>query len=96
MRKEEVVRFSKAKDDVEFAKILKARSLGPEHLETQIQLRRGVRVCVFSLLDCVIIDDIPQVLRDRIQKLEEHLVASKKRLSQLKLGKPGLRYVRVN
>lgn len=44
MRKEEVVRFSKAKDDAEFAKILKARSLGPEHLETQIQLRRGVRV----------------------------------------------------
>ncbi|KAI0701221.1 hypothetical protein BC835DRAFT_1411616 [Cytidiella melzeri] len=74
MRKEEVVRFSKAKDDAEFANILKARSLGPEHLETQIHLRRGVRV-----------------LRDRIQKLEDHMHASKKRLGQLKLGKPGVR-----
>jgi nucleoporin NUP159 len=48
MRKEEVIRFSKAKDDAEYAKILKTRSLGPEHLETQIQLRRGVRVRVVS------------------------------------------------
>lgn len=46
MRKEEVVRFSKAKDDADFSKMLKARSLGPELLETQIQLRRGVRVWI--------------------------------------------------
>lgn len=44
MRKEEIVRFSKANNDVEFAKMLKARTLGPEHLETQAQLRRGIRV----------------------------------------------------
>lgn len=36
---------------------------------------------------------LSQLLRDRIQKLEEHLMASKKRLSQLKMGKAGLRYV---
>lgn len=74
MRKEEIVRFSKANNDAEFAKMLKSRTLGPEHLETQAQLRRGIRL-----------------LRDRIQKLEEHLAASKKRLSQLKMGKAGLR-----
>lgn len=44
-RKEEIGRFNRAKDDKEFAKMLKARSLGPEHLEAQAQLRRAIRVC---------------------------------------------------
>lgn len=43
-RKEEISRFNKAKDDNEFSKMLKARTLGPEHLETQTQLRRNIRV----------------------------------------------------
>ena len=34
-----------------------------------------------------------QLLRDRIQKLEEHLESSKKRYSQLKAGKAGLKSV---
>ncbi|KAF9463874.1 hypothetical protein BDZ94DRAFT_1282304 [Collybia nuda] len=73
-RREEISRFNKAKDDNEFAKMLKARTLGPEHLETQTQLRRNIRA-----------------MRDRIEKLEEHLKTSKKKLSQLNSGKPGLR-----
>ena len=44
MRKEEIVRFSKASTDNEFARMLKARSLGPDHVETQSQLRRSIRV----------------------------------------------------
>jgi nucleoporin NUP159 len=44
-RKEEIVRFNKAKTDTEFAKMLKVRTLGPEHLETQSQLRRDISVC---------------------------------------------------
>ncbi|EED81972.1 predicted protein [Postia placenta Mad-698-R] len=43
MRKEEIVRFSKASMDAEFARMLKARTLGPEHLETQSHLRRDIR-----------------------------------------------------
>ncbi|KIP11058.1 hypothetical protein PHLGIDRAFT_125171 [Phlebiopsis gigantea 11061_1 CR5-6] len=74
MRKEEIVRFSKANSDAEFAKMLKTRTLGPEHLETQTQLRRGIRL-----------------LRDRVQKLEDHLESSKKRINQLNTGKAGLR-----
>ncbi|RXW21719.1 hypothetical protein EST38_g4114 [Candolleomyces aberdarensis] len=42
-RREEIARFNKAKTDPEFAKMLKTRSLGPEHSETQTQLRRGIR-----------------------------------------------------
>ncbi|KAF7306316.1 hypothetical protein MIND_00422800 [Mycena indigotica] len=42
-RREEVGRFLKAQHDKDFAKMLKARSLGPEHLETQTHLRRTVR-----------------------------------------------------
>lgn len=47
MRKEEISRFNRAKSDAEFAKMLKIRTLGPEHLETQNQLRRDIRVCVY-------------------------------------------------
>lgn len=43
-RKEEIARFSKASKDPEFARVVKARTLGPDHLETQSQLRRGIRV----------------------------------------------------
>ena len=43
-RKEEIARFSKAKADPDFAKMLKARTLGPEAAETQSQLRKQIRV----------------------------------------------------
>ncbi|KAK7032888.1 hypothetical protein R3P38DRAFT_2919513 [Favolaschia claudopus] len=42
-RREEIGRFIKAQHDNDFAKMLKARTLGPEHLETQTHLRRSVR-----------------------------------------------------
>lgn len=43
-RREEIARFNKAKDDKDFARMLKARTLGPEHSETQTQLRKSIRV----------------------------------------------------
>ena len=43
-RKEEIERFSKASKDTDFAKMLKARILSPDHIETQSQLRREIRV----------------------------------------------------
>ncbi|KAJ7086057.1 hypothetical protein B0H15DRAFT_1023152 [Mycena belliarum] len=73
-RREEIGRFLKAQHDNDFAKMLKARTLGPEHLETQTHLRRSIRA-----------------MQDRIQKLESHLQASKKRLSRANAGNPGLR-----
>ncbi|KAH9481729.1 hypothetical protein JR316_0006256 [Psilocybe cubensis] len=42
-RKEEIARFHKAKDDKDFAKMLKSRTLGPEHIETQTHLRKNIR-----------------------------------------------------
>ncbi|KAJ3728788.1 hypothetical protein C8R42DRAFT_545103, partial [Lentinula raphanica] len=42
-RREEIARFNKAKSDNEFLKMLKSRTLGPEHLENQTQLRRNIR-----------------------------------------------------
>ncbi|KAF9000641.1 hypothetical protein BDQ17DRAFT_1426983 [Cyathus striatus] len=42
-RKEEISRFDKAKNDTDFAKMLRSRTLGPEHLESQTQLRRSIR-----------------------------------------------------
>ncbi|KAI0833742.1 hypothetical protein BC628DRAFT_1492442 [Trametes gibbosa] len=42
-RKEEIARFHRASQDTEFARMLKARTLSPDHLETQAQLRREIR-----------------------------------------------------
>lgn len=44
--KEEVVRFSKAKADPEFARMLKDRKLGPDAAEIQNQLRKQIRVSI--------------------------------------------------
>ena len=52
-RKEGIARFSEASTDAEFARILKARTLGPEHLETQSQLRRQIRVSTTYLIGCL-------------------------------------------
>ena len=41
-KKEEIARFNKARTDTEFAKLLKVRTLGPEYLEIQSQLRRDI------------------------------------------------------
>ncbi|KAF7317019.1 hypothetical protein HMN09_00436300 [Mycena chlorophos] len=62
-RREEVGRFLKAQNDKEFAKMLKARTLGPEHLETQTQLRRGVRT----------IQDRIQKLESNLQESKKRL-----------------------
>ena len=43
-RKEEIVRFDKARSDVEFGRMLRARILSPEQTELQTQLRRDIRV----------------------------------------------------
>jgi hypothetical protein len=48
-RKEEIARFNKARTDQSFARMLKSRTLGPDHIEMQTQLRRDIRVCVVLL-----------------------------------------------
>lgn len=73
-KREEIIRFDKARTDAEFAKMLKVRTLGPEYLEIQTQLRRDIRA-----------------IRDRVQKLEDHLQASKRKLQEFKTGKPRFR-----
>ncbi|EMD33399.1 hypothetical protein CERSUDRAFT_118001 [Gelatoporia subvermispora B] len=74
IRKEEIVRFSKASQDDEFAKMLKTRTLGPEHLETQNQLRREIR----SIRDRV------QQLEDHIQSSKKKLKEMKSGKAQVK------------
>ena len=43
-RKEEIARFDKALNNPDFARMLKTRNLGPEHVEKQARLRKQVRV----------------------------------------------------
>lgn len=42
-RKEEIARFSKARNNPDFSRMLKTRNLGPEHMEKQAKLRKQVR-----------------------------------------------------
>lgn len=70
-RREEISRLDQAKNDADFSQMLKSRTLGPEHHETQMQLRKAIR-------------DI----RDRVTKLEQHLEASKVKLTRSTQGKP--------
>ncbi|KAF8838595.1 hypothetical protein BDN67DRAFT_70954 [Paxillus ammoniavirescens] len=90
-RKEEIIRFNRAKTDTEFAKMLKVRTLGPEYTEAQSQLRRDIRVGFLISEGRSSYHIHQQAIRDRVQKLEDHLQASKKRINELKLGRPGLR-----
>ncbi|KAF7424308.1 hypothetical protein PC9H_009615 [Pleurotus ostreatus] len=73
-RREEISRLDQAKNDADFSQMLKSRTLGPEHHETQMQLRKAIR-------------DI----RDRVTKLEQHLEASKVKLSRSTQGKPAFK-----
>ncbi|KAL1745401.1 hypothetical protein HDZ31DRAFT_36516 [Schizophyllum fasciatum] len=66
-RKEEITRFSKAQSDPEFAKMLKTRTLGPEHLETQTNLRRNLRI----------VRDRVQSLEDNLNALKKKLTQQK-------------------
>lgn len=75
--------------------MLKVRTLGPEHLETQTQLRRNIRVRQnpFTVVSRRWTDRSGiQAMHESIQTLEDTLQASKKKLNQMKTGKPGLRY----
>ncbi|PCH42638.1 hypothetical protein WOLCODRAFT_72039, partial [Wolfiporia cocos MD-104 SS10] len=54
-KKEEIVSFSRASQDPEFAKMLMARTLGPEHLETQIQLRRDIKARCSKSHVCMVV-----------------------------------------
>lgn len=77
-RKEEIARFSKAQSDPEFAKMLKTRTLGPEHLETQTNLRRNLRA----------VRDRVQALEDNLNALKKKL--SQQKSGQVSMRPPTL------
>jgi nucleoporin NUP159 len=43
MKREEVDRFLRAKEDKKFAEMVKVRTLGPEHTENQLKLRKSIQ-----------------------------------------------------
>jgi len=70
--------------------MLRTRNLGPEHLEKQTRLRKQVRVRVYE--SCQFTPPhTPQNIRDRVEKLESHLQAAKKKLEREKSGKVGFK-----
>ncbi|KAJ3867398.1 hypothetical protein EV359DRAFT_78647 [Lentinula novae-zelandiae] len=64
-KREEIARFNKAKSDNEFSKMLKSRTLGPEHLENQTQLRRNIRAMRTK------VDQLEDQLRAHKKRLSE-------------------------
>ena len=91
--KEEIVRFSKAKADPEFARMLKDRTLGPDAAETQSQLRKQIRVSNELLPLYTVVGKLPylQLINDRIEQLEGHLSSCKKKVEERRKGKPSLK-----
>ena len=89
-RKEEIVRFDKARSDVEFGRMLRARILSPEQTELQAQLRRDIRVgrVNWRLYTCL---RVSQAIQDRVTKMDDHLHASKKKLNEVKTGRPSIK-----
>ncbi|PPQ95721.1 hypothetical protein CVT26_008364 [Gymnopilus dilepis] len=73
-RKEEIARFNKARNDKEFAKMLKMRSLGPEHSETQSNLRKSIRT----------IRDRVQKLEARLQENKKKLAQATSRKPKMR------------
>ena len=70
--------------------MLRTRNLGPEHLEKQTRLRKQVRVRVYA--PCKFTSShVLQNIRDRVEKLESHLQAAKKKLEREKSGKVGFK-----
>lgn len=64
-KREELSRWVKAKDDPDFAKILKSRSLGPEHTENQLRLRKLLQITSTRLQQC---EDIMQALQKKLNQ----------------------------
>ncbi|EPQ30288.1 uncharacterized protein PFL1_02404 [Pseudozyma flocculosa PF-1] len=73
-KREELARFIRARSDPEFAKIVRVRQLGPEHVENQNRLRKT-----------------SQLVRDRMQELDEYLALLKNRITNEKLGRSTMR-----
>ena len=84
------MRFNKAVNNPDFARMLKTRSLGPEHLEKQARLRKQVRVRAYVQYR-ITPSNVLQSIRDRVEKLEGHLQAAKKKLEREKTGKVGFK-----
>jgi nucleoporin NUP159 len=76
--------------------MLKARMLSPEQTELQTQLRREIRVSrkLKRIRGSAVLTSItqpPQVVQDRVTKMEDHLQASKKKLNEFRTGKPSVK-----
>ncbi|KIJ52655.1 hypothetical protein M422DRAFT_26225 [Sphaerobolus stellatus SS14] len=64
-KKEELARWVRAREDPDFAKTLKPRSLGPEHAENQINLRKALQVTHDRVQQC---EDQLEVLKKRLEE----------------------------
>lgn len=91
MKREEVDRSLRAKNDKKFAEMIKVRTLGPEHTENQSKLRKNIQAS--RSVNCVLSINFGQTQRDRVIQLEEHVQQLKKKVDQAKTGKKPLQSV---
>ena len=63
-KREEVTRFIRARSDPEFAKIIRIRQLGPEHVENQNKLRKASQVVRDRIVE---LDEYLTALKDKLQ-----------------------------
>ncbi len=63
-KREEVARFIRARSDPEFAKMIRIRQLGPEHVENQTKLRKASQIVQSRIAE---LEEYLAALKDRIQ-----------------------------
>ncbi|GAC97179.1 hypothetical protein PHSY_004764 [Pseudozyma hubeiensis SY62] len=63
-KREEVARFIRARSDPEFAKMIRVRQLGPEHVENQNKLRKASQVVRDRIVE---LEEYMAALKDKLQ-----------------------------
>ncbi len=64
-KREEVARFIRARSDPEFAKMIRIRQLGPEHVENQSKLRKASQVVRDRIVE---LEEYLAALKDKLQQ----------------------------
>ncbi|SNX82472.1 related to nucleoporin [Melanopsichium pennsylvanicum] len=73
-KREEVARFIRARSDPEFAKMIRIRQLGPEHVENQNKLRKASQVVRDRIVE---LEEYLAVLKDKLQNAKAGRTALK-------------------
>lgn len=89
--KQGIERFLRAKEDKNFAKLLKVRELGPEHIENRTKLRQSIQVHIYSVDSSFVLIHVRQIVQDRVRQLGDQVATMKRRVERAKSGESSMK-----